>query len=354
MTRIAHIDVPGSTVPRAAEGFVEEINPESFQLSSECFAPITNTVIDDWLRATGVVDIDLSYDIFYIDDPSALYAAPIIKSWSDAKIIYFFSDNRPFGLQCYAFNDDSSITSLVRSTNRALETVLLRSIISRYVDGIISVSQMIDSYLSNQISARIPTRIAPIYILPDIWDELSSVTPKTDQNIAITVARGIETKGADLLHEAWLSVLDEFPDAELHIVGDGHPEEFASTQGVTLHGFVDHKKIPSKLAQASLFVNPARVDAFPMAVLEAMLAGLPPLVTSMTGSKNEVRSIDTNLIVSPTSTSIAEGLQWYFSCQTTERGRMSDAAKDITGRYSAKNRRNDFKEKFYSLVNEIG
>ena len=45
-------------------------------------------------------------------------------------------------------------------------------------------------------------------------------------------------------------------------------------------------------ATASVYLHPGRGDAFPLSVLEAMAAGLVPIVSEWTGAKEVVEQVD--------------------------------------------------------------
>jgi glycosyltransferase involved in cell wall biosynthesis len=110
-------------------------------------------------------------------------------------------------------------------------------------------------------------------------------------------------KGHDLLIDASVSVLAEFPDARFDIIGDGterqRVEAYARARGVA-HAFTFHghcEDVPSRLAAADVFVLPSRSEAFPNAVLEAMAAGLPVVASAVGGILEVVRHGDTGLLV---------------------------------------------------------
>ena len=91
-------------------------------------------------------------------------------------------------------------------------------------------------------------------------------------------------KGGDVLLRAWEGVRAALPEAELHVVGPARPAGAAGA-GVVYHGFLS-KGDPGQRAEldglfrsASMFVLPSLYEPFGIAPLEAMLYGLPCLVT---------------------------------------------------------------------------
>ncbi len=95
----------------------------------------------------------------------------------------------------------------------------------------------------------------------------------------VSVGRNVPKKGLDLLVRA----AREFPDWEFRIVSD-----LPSSLGVTT-GFLPPSQIPALLAESDLFVLPCRIaedgdrDGIPVALMEAMAAGLPVISTTVSG-----------------------------------------------------------------------
>jgi glycosyltransferase involved in cell wall biosynthesis len=100
--------------------------------------------------------------------------------------------------------------------------------------------------------------------------------------------------GVDFLRKGGLTVLEAFrsvrqtiPNARLHIIGPRIPAEgFENEPGVIWYGFL-HKNKESEAAvfnkilrQCSLFVMPSVYEPFGIAPLEAMLNGIPCIVTN--------------------------------------------------------------------------
>jgi glycosyltransferase involved in cell wall biosynthesis len=99
--------------------------------------------------------------------------------------------------------------------------------------------------------------------------------------LLIDVARLVEGKGQeDLLHVV-AALLEEFDETVLLLVGDG-PDRSALTRAVEHAGLTDHVRllgprtdVPALLAAADVFVFPSASEGLPIALLEAMAAGLP-------------------------------------------------------------------------------
>ena len=105
------------------------------------------------------------------------------------------------------------------------------------------------------------------------------------------VARLKKAKAHNILLHAFVKVAETAPEAFLVIVGDGPLEKELKRQVDELHiisrvFFLGHKKpeeVPVVLRALDCFVHPSRREGLPMAILEAMSAGLPVIATETDG-----------------------------------------------------------------------
>jgi glycosyltransferase involved in cell wall biosynthesis len=152
---------------------------------------------------------------------------------------------------------------------------------------------------------RVPPRT--IAIIPNGLD-LKRFSRRTLSSVArkVTVVANLRPEKAHtVLIDATPAILERFPDATFHIVGDG-PERSALVARAhalgVLHAysFLGHQDdVHSKLAASDLFVLPSRSEAFPNAVLEAMAAGLPIVATGAGGILELIENDRTGLLVPP-------------------------------------------------------
>jgi glycosyltransferase involved in cell wall biosynthesis len=123
--------------------------------------------------------------------------------------------------------------------------------------------------------------------------------------LVVCVAKMLEQKGHRYLVEALRS--SELRNAPLHavLVGDGPLREAihedARGAGVLdrLHFVGNRSDVPSVLAAADAFVLPSLWEGLPMALLEAMAAGLPLVATAVAGTRQVVTDGRHGLLVPP-------------------------------------------------------
>ncbi len=133
-------------------------------------------------------------------------------------------------------------------------------------------------------------------------DELTALAREPQPRPLVgTVGRLEPQKGVDVLIRA----LAEVEDATLLIVGDGSErerlEELARavevSERVEWKGWSDDPR--SHLATLDVFVLPSRNEGFPLAVLEALLAGTAVVASDVGSVAEAVRDGETGLLVPP-------------------------------------------------------
>ncbi|MBI4565313.1 MAG: glycosyltransferase family 4 protein [Planctomycetes bacterium] len=138
--------------------------------------------------------------------------------------------------------------------------------------------------------------------LPDLRSRLG--TPH-DATVLLGVGRLDPQKGFDLLLEAFRSLEPERGRVHLWLAGDGPDRRILEARVCALHlspwvhflGFRDD--VPALLMSSDLFVLPSRFEAMPMALLEAMAAGRPAVVTDVGDNAELVGHGLAGLVVPP-------------------------------------------------------
>lgn len=287
------------------------------------------------------------YDAYVVEGSRPLYAALAHRFTRGSRLVYLCADHGLYGLGRGDFEGDSVAKSLLGRFGRPAA----RAVGRRGIDGVIAVSSFAASFTRPIVGEDTPIEVAHPYVQPDRYDELGRAEPTLDAPVAVTVGRPNRYKGVDLLATAWPAVRERHPDAELHVVGRGHPERYAEIPGVRVRGYVD--PLAAALDPASLYVQPSRADAFPVSVLEAMRAGLPPLVTDRTGTRSEARRVDPSLVVEPTPDALARGVSAYFDRPVAERRRLSERARECGARFDPDSRKAAFASALSGVLEDI-
>jgi glycosyltransferase involved in cell wall biosynthesis len=120
-----------------------------------------------------------------------------------------------------------------------------------------------------------------------------------------TLARLHEQKGHSYLLDAVAQLRREIPDVKALVVGDGElrPSLEQRTQALRLSDSViftgTRRDVPEILALLDVFVLPSLWEGLPIALLEAMAAGLPVVATRVGGVPEVVVDGETGLLVPP-------------------------------------------------------
>jgi glycosyltransferase involved in cell wall biosynthesis len=239
----------------------------------------------------------------------------------------------------------------VRWFDRHIDLACLRRLACRYVDGVIANSEL-SAQSMRRLAPELPIRVVEPYIQPSVYDRLQSVEPSLDDPTAVFVGKAREHKGLDLLVEAWPEVRRRIPGATLELIGRDHTTAHGRVEGVTVRGYVD--QLDEVFEAASLYVQPARYEPWGVAPVEAMLAGVPPIVTDRTGIASLVARIDERLVVSPTPDELAETVTWYFDLQDELKRRFSARARELARPYDERTQTRAFVEEFGRLLESIG
>jgi alpha-maltose-1-phosphate synthase len=157
-------------------------------------------------------------------------------------------------------------------------------------------------------------RVNPYGVDADFWRPSDAGAPRGEQPFrAVFTGSLLLRKGLWYLLEAWKKLAPK--NAELLLVGNAYPDAIPFLRelpvGVKRIGRVDHATLRSLYRQADLFVLPSLEEGMSRAVLEAMAAGLPVLVTCETGvTEFMVDGEDGRVVPSADADALAQALEW--------------------------------------------
>jgi len=158
-------------------------------------------------------------------------------------------------------------------------------------------------------------------------------------------------KGMDILLEAFRLVKTQVPDSSLYIIGEGYPEQWNKVEGVTLTGYIDN--LGPYLEKGSLYVQASWADMFAVAALESLQAGLPTMVTGLTGSKVVISKLGDWLVRRADAQDIAEGILKYFALPLSSRRALSEKARELARPFHRQEMCNQFQKEFSQLLRDI-
>lgn len=145
-------------------------------------------------------------------------------------------------------------------------------------------------------------------------EEISSVTrqrPADAPKRVLFVGHLRNEKGIDVLLAAWPAVRERFPDAELHVVGFGDPNDLDAhtaerfRQAIDNEGLVHRGALPfgpelfQEYADADVMALPSRSEGTPRVLIEARGFGCPVISTPGGGTASSVTNGVDGLLVQP-------------------------------------------------------
>ncbi|MBK7917797.1 MAG: glycosyltransferase family 4 protein [Chloroflexi bacterium] len=161
-----------------------------------------------------------------------------------------------------------------------------------------------------------------------------------EQNLfrIIFVGNVIPLKGLHYLIEAFQTLA--LSDSELLVVGvidseyKGYLDRMFSQARIRFLGRIPQVDLWRYYGQSSVFVLPSLSDSFGHVVAEAMVAGLPVIVSENTGAKEMVREgIDGFIVPIRNVTALQEKLQWLYD-HPQERKMMGQQAAQQAKQYT--------------------
>ena len=145
----------------------------------------------------------------------------------------------------------------------------------------------------------------------------------TNKKLVLFMSRLNAKKGLDLLLPGFRDYVKMHPDTVLALAGGDDGYEATARQFITEHNLGDSIRLvgmltgddkKAALADADLFTLPSYSEGFSMAVLEAMAAGTPALVSDRVGFGETIRQHEAaGLLSNLTAGSVTEGLETLLS-----------------------------------------
>jgi len=153
-------------------------------------------------------------------------------------------------------------------------------------------------------------------------------------------------KGIDIVYGAFKIVKKEFPDAELFIVGkmpDLSNYVDCNYEGIHCLGYVED--LNDVIKESALYLQMGRGDTFPVSCIEAMLGGLPAIVSEWTGTKEVVSKVNDNLVARLNPQDATKKILWYFNLGYKTKAKLSARSRNKAKKFIEKNYLKEFKDK---------
>lgn len=196
-------------------------------------------------------------------------------------------------------------------------------------DLVITVSRALEGTLRTTLALpeSVPTRVINMGIEADLFRPDPGAREKLflspDERIVLFAGNLVETKGVDVLADAFFLALDEGHADRLVLVGDGplakevrlrielnaaSYEHADPTDRVTFTGRLHQRDLARWMAAADVFVLPSRNEGLGLVLLEAMACGTPCVGSEVGGIPEVLASECGRLVPSEDPQALAEAI----------------------------------------------
>jgi len=292
-------------------------------------------------------DIPKGYDIYFTEGE---FFKPIIlrmigKLSKFSKIINLFSDPRLFYLdKQISFNIERGRIE----KKSKIKTFIYKSWINK-LDGAICVGKFEENLLKKYYSG--PTKRVDVFIDKKFHKKLLMIKPKLLERKILFIGHGpdIYCKGVDIL----IKIAEKNKDIDFTIIGKDY-EKFIQNniipKNVKFVGGMKSFEMCEIFKNNSLYIHLGRGEAFGIVILEAMAAGLPCIVSELTGAKEAVEEVDLKFIVPLNEEVIGGRIKDYFDKSLVERKVLSGKFRERSRFYNEKEQLENFKKQFEELI----
>lgn len=259
-------------------------------------------------------------DVYYISTPTCI--PTIFKK--HAKVISLNAD--PFFILCKRF-----------IVNKYCKMLLKK------IDGMISVTHYMKSLAEKYL--RVPHEV--VYPFIDV-KKFSKVEPDFNSFNICSIGGPSFIKGTDYLIKAYTKIKKLYPKSKLFILGEGPLLRYARKHAIA-PGRVD--PLPY-LQKSRVYIQPSRHESSGTAVLEAMCSGFIPIVSENVGFKELIEKVNKEFIIKLNVDHIIKKIDEIFNnCYDLEK--LGKKCKKIAIKYTKERQCNQFKEKFYRILNQL-
>jgi len=210
----------------------------------------------------------------------------------------------------------------------------------RLCDRIVAVSDSVRASMAPLMRADDPRMVT---IRNGVLRQPVTAAPLEKRGFAlVTVARLAPPKDHATLLRAVALAVPRIPDLNLTILGGGALE--AELRGLASELKIDERvtfagtrsDVGNWLARADVFVLSSRSEGLPIAMLEAMAAGLPMILSDVGGIRETVGHLPGVLLVPAESVEALESALIEFSRRRTELPALGEISRDyVASHFSA-------------------
>lgn len=170
------------------------------------------------------------------------------------------------------------------------------------------------------------------------------VCPSKGQAILVNAAEMLRSRGVDF-HILFLGGGEDLDAISKRVVERGLSEF------VTLAGAVSHARVKEELAEADVFVLPSFAEGIPVALMEAMAAGVPVVSTRIAGIPELIEDGEDGFLTEASDAGqLADALEALLRGQVDTRTLLDKAAKKVRSEYDAEKNTQELGKLFIKVL----
>ncbi|MCX8175567.1 MAG: glycosyltransferase family 4 protein [Candidatus Micrarchaeota archaeon] len=239
---------------------------------------------------------------------------------------------------------------LANGRHGAFERNLLISL-AKEVDLFVLEGKYVGGLLK-RMGVEKPMCLSYTYVSPERYPVLKKMEPQLEsKEVTIIATNDYLYKGVDIVLEAMKIVCAKDPQARLNLVL-GNIDQRKIRHLLFPAVRISYEAMPA-LSSASLYVHPARGDTFPMGPLEAMLGGIPTIVSEQTGTCEVVEKVKKEYVIPLNAQVLAERILEYFGMSPSERQKLSARFRQAALPFNEKQQVSFFKREYEKAMRKI-
>lgn len=217
------------------------------------------------------------------------------------------------------------------------------SLLIKRINGYLSTSAMMDSFAdtTGKPHTIVALPLNPSYL--NVQADMNSIN-------GCFIGPHLNTKkGVDILIDVF-SALPHQEQRKLFLIGNVHEpvvqKKLNGKPNIIVTGRVPRPE--DYLKQCGLYLNLARFEPAGINILEAMAAGIPPIVSRMCGFASLVEKVSPKLVVPLNKERIVKTILWLE--RSGKKSRLGQRAKRLVRPFTPQHSVRDFQKKFAQLL----
>jgi glycosyltransferase involved in cell wall biosynthesis len=196
------------------------------------------------------------------------------------------------------------------------------------------------------------------------FNKLITVNPNLSKLNIVTIGaipnqNRAHYKGIDLMLESFAIVKEYFPRLTFTVVGDYDKlmvadmlDRYCSNYKEDVFFLGQSNDLSESLRDACLYLHTARGEAWGISVTESMAAGVTPIVSEWTGSKEAVKKVSEELVSELDVRKIADKILWYLNLSLVQKEALSQKCKEVSKFYVEERAIANFENVFYEMCKD--